>query len=90
MDSTKQLELIDCRPAVRRMALLMEQKLREKDAIHPNGWKFDSFGTLYKRMLEEAGEIIEAEGVNQRAMECADVSNLALMLCDKCLWNYGQ
>ncbi len=90
MESTKQLELMDCRPAVKRFAILMEQKLREKDDVHPNGWKYDSFTTLYKRMLEEAGEIIEAEEIDKRAMECVDVSNLAMMLCDRCLWNYGK
>jgi len=90
MDSTKQLELMDCRPAVRRFALLMEQKLREKDDIHPNGWKYDKFTLLYKRLLEEAGEIIEAEEVHDRAMECVDVAALAMMLCDRCLWKYGK
>ena len=90
MDSTKQLELNDCRPAVKRFAVLMEQKLREKDDAHPNGWQYDSFTTLYRRLLEEAAEIIDAEGTNERAMECVDVSNLAMMLCDQTLWNYGK
>jgi hypothetical protein len=90
MDSTKQLEIEDCRPVVKRFAVLMEQKLREKDPVHPNGWQYDRFTTLYKRMLEEAAEIIGAEGTNEQAMECVAVANMAMMLCDQCLWGIGK
>ncbi len=90
MDSTKQLELMDCRPAVKRFAILMERKLREKDPAHPNGWQYDNFTTLYRRLIEEAAEIIDAGSPVERAVECADVGNLALMICDQCLWNYGK
>ena len=90
MDSMKQLELNDCLPVVKRFAVLMEQKLLEKDDAPPNGWQYDSFTTLYRRLLEEAAEIIDAEGTNERAMECVAVANMAMMLCDQCLWGIGK
>lgn len=49
MDSTKQREVTACRPAVTKVAVLMEEQLRAHDAQHPNGWNSDPFSHLSKR-----------------------------------------
>ena len=67
---------------------LMEQKLRENE--HKGGWAGDSPISLWKRLREEANELM-AEIVagseidpQEIAREAADVANFAMMIADVC------
>lgn len=69
------------RPQVTWFAELMEERLKEND--HKGGWDRESLWVLYRRLLEEAGEVAEVmsgHGNSNLLKELADVANFAMMI----------
>jgi phosphoribosyl-ATP pyrophosphohydrolase len=73
---------LELRPCVQWFAEKMEARLREND--HKGGWGSEEDAYLLRRLLEEAGELVEAatcSGVEDVVVqEATDVANFALML----------
>ena len=90
--SAAHVRLEDCRPAVRRFAVLMEQALRRND--WKGGWKNEPPSWFFARLLEEAGDLVKAcrssaDGNPFRppdpasvAKEAADVANFCMFIAD--------
>lgn len=86
------------RKAVADFALVMEQKLREKD--HKSGWRDESLADLFRLLLGEVGELDDAIDtyndtpeyieLDELVKECADVANFAMMIADAARSRHGR
>lgn len=73
------------RPEVQRFALAMEERLKAND--HKGGWENCTTSYLWRRLVEESGELEEelAKDLTDGRVvlhEAADVANFAMMLAD--------
>lgn len=80
----------ECRPEVKRFAILMEQILRDND--YKGGWENMRLTELSERLLEEVDELedllarrlLDGNPVTdaELAKEIADIGNFCMMLAD--------
>lgn len=68
---------LELRPSVKRFAEVMESKLRVND--HRGGWDNCNSQWLLAKVMEELGELLQAQMPAEIAEEAADAANYLMM-----------